>query len=200
MNSRVQAISVLSIALLTIVSLTRISQAQQVVQRGALGTPSQILDETGEWTTPLLVARDSDEEVYIPDVSNPEWLQRNYPDFWEKYKYEMTFLTFYRTSRACRANMIAWGYSDAAHVDACEKDISYRVRRLSVDTHLKTVTLTMAAMVDHAGQILPGSVEQQPTSRSWAELGANTQAAIAKATRFVAQQMKIYDQKLNRSH
>jgi hypothetical protein len=98
MNSRAQANSTLFAALLVILSLASTCHAQQVVQRGALGTPSQMLDETGEWTTPLLVARDSDVEVYIPDVSNPEWLKRNYPDFWNKYQYVMTFLTFYRTS------------------------------------------------------------------------------------------------------
>ena len=176
------------------------THAQQVVQRGALGRPSEILDETGQWTTPLLVAHDSDVEIYIPDVSNADWLKQNYPDFRDKYQYVLTFLTFYRTPRACRANMIGWGYGDAAHLNACEQDIGYRIRRASVDTHLKTVTLTMAAMVDHNGQIVPASVEDQPVSRSWANLDANSQEALNKATAFVTQQMKIYDRRVNRSH
>jgi hypothetical protein len=176
------------------------ASAQQVVQRGALGTPSEILDETGHWTTPLLVASDKDVEIYVPDVSNTDWLKQNYPDFRDKYQYVLTFLTFYRTPRACRANMIGWGYGDAAHLNACETDIGYRIRRASVDTHLKTVTLTMAAMVDNQGQIVPASVEQEPVSRDWANLDTNSQAALSKATDFVAQQMKIYDRRVNRSH
>jgi hypothetical protein len=176
------------------------SVAQQVVQRGALGKPSEILDETGQWTTPLLAARDGDVEIYIPDVSNPDWLKQNYPDFRDKYQYVLTFLTFYRTPRACRANMIGWGYSDAAHLNACETDIGYRIRRASVDTHLKTVTLIMAAMVDHDGQIVPASVEQQAISRNWADLDANSQEALQKATALIAEQMKIYDRRVNRSH
>lgn len=150
--------------------------------------------------TPLLVAKDSDVQIYIPDLSNQAWLKRNYPDFWNKYQYEMTFLTFYRTPRACRANMIGWGYSDAAHVDACEKDIGYRIRRVSVDTHLKTVTLIMAAMVDHAGQIVPESVERQPVSRNWTDLDTNSRDALGKATGLVTDQMNIYDRKINGNH
>jgi hypothetical protein len=200
MNSRAPAKSFLFATLLAIVSFASTGYAQQVVQRGALGRPAEMMDETGEWTTPLLVAKDSDVQIYIPDVSNQAWLKRNYPDFWNKYQYEMTFLTFYQTPRACRANMIGWGYSDAAHVDACEKDIGYRVRRVSVDTHLKTVTLIMAAMVDHNGQIVPGSTEQQPISRNWSSLDANTQEALTKATGFVTEQMKIYDRKINGNH
>ena len=200
MNSRVQRPSIVFTVLFFMLGMASSSHAQQVVQRGALGRPAQLMDETGEWTTPLLVAKNSDVEIYIPDVSSPEWLKRNYPDFWNKYQYEMTFLTFYRTPRACRANMIGWGYSDAAHLDACEKDIGYRVRRVSVDTHLKTVTLVMAAMVDHSGQIVPASTEQQPISRNWTELDSNTQEALEKATDVVTKQMKIYDRRVNGNH
>lgn len=175
-------------------------RAQQVVQRGALGIPSQLLDETGQWTTPLLVAHDSDVDIYVPDVSNQEWLKQNYPDYWNRQQYVLTFLTFYKTPRACRANMIGWGNSDAAHINACETDIGYRVRQVTVDAHLKTVTLIMAAMVDHNGEIVPGSTERQPISRNWSGLDGNSQQALSKATEFIAQQMKIYDRKLNNSH
>jgi hypothetical protein len=199
MKLRIRAGALLPAALVFLF-LPSICAAQQVVQRGALGSPAEMLDETGEWTTPLLVAQDSDVEIYIPDVSNQVWLKQNYPDFWNKYQYEITFLTFYRTPRACRANMIGWGNSDAAHLNACETDIGYRVRRVSVDTHLKTVRLRMAAMVDHSGQIVPATVERQPISRNWANLDANSQEALRKASDLVAQQMKSYDHRINRSH
>jgi hypothetical protein len=96
--------------------------------------------------------------------------------------------------------MIGWGYGDAAHLDACEKDIAYRIRRASVDTHLKTVTLIMAAMVDNRGQIVPASVERQPIFRSWSDLDANTQGALQKATDLITTQMKIYDRRMNGNH
>jgi hypothetical protein len=198
---RMQAKPLLRAALMVTLWLPSAScVAQQVVQRGALGKPSQMLDETGQWTTPLLAARDSDVQIYIPDVSNPDWLKQNYPDFRDKYQYVLTFLTFYRTPRACRANMIAWGRSDAAHLDACETEIGYRIRRASVDSHLKTVTLIMAAMVDNGGQIVPSSIEQQPISRNWSDLDANTQEALGKATALISEQMKIYDRRVNRNH
>jgi hypothetical protein len=200
MNSHVRKHYIVFTAFFLILGMASTCHAQQVVQRGALGRPAEMLDDTGQWTTPLLVAKDSDVEIYAPDVSNPEWLKRNYPDFWNKYQYEITFLTFYRTPRACKANMIGWGNSDAAHLDACETDIGYRVRQVSVDTHLKTVTLVMAAMVDHNGQIVPRTTERQAISRRWVDLDGNSQEALEKATDAITQQMKIYDRRLNGSH
>jgi hypothetical protein len=173
--------------------------AQQVVQRGALGKPAEVLDDTGQWTTPLLVSSDRDVEIYIPDVTSPDWLKRNYTDFQEKHQYVLSFFTFYRNPKACRANQIAWGYGDAAHLDACD-DISYRVRQATVDTHLKTVTLIMAAMIGQDGQIVPSSMERQAISRNWSELDAHTQEALEKATGVIAEQMRIYDRKVNGIH
>jgi hypothetical protein len=62
------------------------------------------------------------------------------------------------------------------------------------------VTLVMAAMLDHSGQIVPDSTEQQPISRQWADLDANSQQALEKASDLVAKQMKIYDRRLNGNH
>jgi hypothetical protein len=112
---------------------------QQIVQRGPLGRPAQVLDETQQWSTPLLVSSDHDVEIYLPDVSSPEWLRRNYTDFENKGQYVLSMFTFYRTTKACRANQIGWGYSDAAHLDACN-DISYRLRQIAVDSHQKTAS------------------------------------------------------------
>jgi hypothetical protein len=132
-------------------------------------------------------------------VSSADWLKKNYSDFEEKEQYVISFFTFYRNTKACRANQIAWGYSDAAHLDACN-DISYRVRQVSVDAHLKTVALMMAAMIGQDGQIVPSSVERQPISRSWADLDSNSQEALQKATALISQQMKIYDRKVKGIH
>jgi hypothetical protein len=175
------------------------SFGQQIVQRGALGKPAEVLDETQQWSTSLLVSSDRDVEIYIPDVTSPAWLKRNYPDFEQTNQYVLSFFTFYRTTKACRANQIAWGYSDAAHLDACN-DISYRVRQASVDAHLKTVTLMMAAMIGQDGRIVGSTIEQEPVSRTWAQLDANTQEALQKATALVSEQMRVYDRKINGVH
>jgi hypothetical protein len=184
--------------LVTLCCLFLLPQAgfsQQVLQRGALGRPSQVLDETEQWTTPLLTAGDKEVEIYIPDVSNAVWLQRNYPDFWDKKQYVISMFTFYRTPRACRANQIAWGFADQAHLDACI-DIGYRVRQTSVDAQQKTVTLIMAGMVTQDGQLIQDSVQQQSISRTWAQLDPNTQTALQKTTELVADQMRAYDRRV----
>src|ERR1700761_7784601 len=142
---------------------------QQVVQRGTLGAPASVMDETQQWTAPVLLAEDSDVGIYVPDVSSPEWLKRNYAGFMDKGQYVISMFTFYKTPRACRANQIGWGNADAAHLDACTNDITYRVREATVDTNQKTVTLIMAAMVGQDGQIVPSSVQQQAVTRLWSE-------------------------------
>jgi hypothetical protein len=168
---------------------------QAVVQRGALGQPLQVFDETQNWTTPLLVAEDHDVQIYIPDVSNQAWLAANYLDFRDKHQYMISMFTLYKTPKACQANQIGWGNGDGASLDACNNDIGYRVRQASVDTHLKTVTLVMAAMVDPDGQIIPDSIRRDRVTRNWADLDANSQTALTKATAVIAEQMKRYDRK-----
>jgi hypothetical protein len=172
---------------------------QQVVQRGALGRPSQVMDETQQWTTPLLVSSDHDVEIYIPDVTSTEWLKRNYADFMNTGQYVVSMFTFYRTTKACRANQIGWGNGDYAHLDACN-DISYRLRQGRVDTNQKTVTLMMAGMIGQDGQIEPESVQDQPITRTWADLDANTKAALKKTTDLISAQMAVYDRKMKGVH
>jgi hypothetical protein len=94
-------------ACLVLLSLSSIAaQGQQVIQRGPFGKPAQVLDDTGQWSTPLLVASDSDVQMYIPDVSNPDWLKKNYPDYIDRGTYTITMFTFYKTPTACRANQL----------------------------------------------------------------------------------------------
>ncbi len=176
-----------------------VSGAQQVVVRGAFGKPAQMLDETGQWTTPLEVAGDKDVEIYTADVSSPDWLKANYDAFETRGQYLLTMLTFYKNPKACRANQIAWGYGDTAHLDACVA-IGYRVRRATVDVNLKTVTLVEAAMVGQDGTVVEGSVERQGVTRRWAELDANTQTALDVTTKLVAKQMDGYDRRLRSLH
>jgi len=175
------------------------SLGQQIVQRGALGQPSQVLDETQQWTVPLLVASDKSVLIYIPDITNPEWLKRNYSDFENRGVYTLSLFTFYKTPEACRANQIAWGLSTGAHLDACNW-IGYRVRRGLIDPRQKSVTLIMAGMVDQNGNLDPKSIQDQSISRSWDQLDANTQTALKKANALVTEQMKIYDRKIQSAH
>ncbi len=183
-------------ALVLSLPLITAAQAQQVVQRGALGTPSSVYDETEQWTTPILLASDHDVLIYMPDISNPEWLARNYSDYINRGTYTLSLFTFYKTPEACRANQLGWGLGDTGHLNACDS-IGYRVRRALIDPPSKSVTLITAAMVDQNGNIDPSSVEDRSVFRTWDQLDVNTQKALAKADTFIKAQMKIYD---NRQH
>ena len=172
---------------------------QQVVQRGPFNKPAQVLDETQQWTIPLLVSSDHDVEIYIPDVTSAEWLSRNYSDFLNRGSYTLTTFTLYKTLKACRANLVSWGQGDANHLDACA-DIGYRVRQLTVDPNQKSVQLLNAAMVDQSGQIDPSSVQQTAIFRTWDQLDETTQKAILKANDIITRQMKIYDARIHAPH
>lgn len=166
--------------------------AQQVVQRGTFGHPGGVLDETDQWTTPLSLVEDPEVIIYMPDTSTPQWLQRNYDSYLNKGTYVLSLFTFYRTPAACRANQIAWGLGDAAHLNACV-DIAYRVRRARIDPVSKTITLETAAMVDQNGNIQPNTVQEDHVFRTWDQLDTNTQTALKKADDLISHQMKIYD-------
>lgn len=172
---------------------TSTTQAQQLVQRGPFNKPVQVFDDTGQWTIPLLVASSDDVEMYIPDITAADWLNRNYQPYIDRGQYTISMFTLYKTPRACRTNQLQSGFSDAAHIDACLVTIRYRVRQALVDTRQKTVTLLTAAMLDQDGQMDPASVQHDTRTRTWAELDANSQTALDKTTQLVAKQMKIYD-------
>lgn len=167
----------------------------QVIQRGPFGKPNAVLDETEQWTAPLLVAQDHDVEIYIPDVSSVDWLQKNYPEFHDRARYTITMYTFYRTPEACRTNQINWGLGDQAHLNACALDIRYRVRRIQVDLGAKSVTLQMGAMVNQNGLMGEASVDQG-IFRTWDQLDANSQTALEKTNALVTKQMQSYEKKL----
>ncbi len=181
------------------VGAAKLSLGQQVVQRGALGAPSQVYDETQQWTNPIPVAGDADQDVYIPDVSNTPWLDRNYADFENKGVYTISMFTQYKKPRACRRDLTGWGSADAAHLDACV-DIGYRVREITIDTLQKTVSLVFASMVGQDGQILQDSTPMQHITRRWADLDPMAVTALTKTTQIVTDQMGTYDRKMRGVH
>ncbi len=172
---------------------------QQLVERGPLGKPSQVLDETGEWTTPLLLVSDESVQIYIPDVTSSEWLKQNYSNYKDRSFYTLSTFTFYKTPEACQINQTNWGLGDAEHLNDCAF-IGYRVRRAVVNPHEKSVTLVMAAMIDSKGAIQPSSIRTDKIFRFWNQLDKNTENALQKANALIEEQMKIYDQKIQSIH
>lgn len=166
---------------------------QQLIQRGPFSKPVQVLDETGQWTTPLLMFSDADVDLFIPDITAADWLNRNYPGFLDKGQYTVSMFTLYKTPRACRVNQTQSGFADAAHLDACMVTIRYRLRQALVDTQQKTVTLVTAAMLNQDGGMDPASVQHDSRTRSFSELDTGTQAALAKTNELVGKQMRLYD-------
>lgn len=51
-------------------------------------------------------------------------------------------------------------------------------------------------MVDPEGNLDPGSVQEQPLVRRWAELDPKTQAALEKTSALVSKQIQQYDKRV----
>ena len=176
--------------------LCSVATAQQVVQRGALGIPSAVLDENAQWSSPVELLSNSDVSVYMPDVSNSIWLDHNAENFLKTGQYTLTLLTFYKTRHTCRTDQVLLGFSDAAHIDACNV-IRYRVRQIAVNAPQNSVTLLMSGTADENGTIDPGSVIHETRTRGIKEMGTEAQSALSKATDIIAKQSLAYDRRLN---
>lgn len=175
---------------------TAISSAQQVVQRGALGAPASVLDETQQWTAAIPIAGSAEEDLYVPDVSTAAWLAHNYDDFEGKGVYTITTYTQYKRPSACRRDLVRWGNGDSAHLAACI-DIGYRERLLRIDIGQKTVTLLFSSMVDQDGNRMPDQMPVQTATRVWSQMDPFVQQVLERTNKLVAEQMQIYNRKLN---
>ncbi len=172
------------------------ASAQQVVQRGALGVPAAVLDENAQWSSPVELLSNNDVSVYMPDVSNSVWLDHNAENFLKTGQYTLTLVTFYKTRHTCRTDQVLLGFSDGAHIDACNV-IRYRVRQIAVNTPQKTITLLMSGVADESGAVDPQSVLHETRTRGFKDLGDEALAALTKATDIIAKQSLAYDRRLN---
>ena len=172
------------------------ASAQQVVQRGPLGYPSGLQDENGQWSAPVPLLDNADVALFMPDVSNVSWLDHNAENFLKTGQYTLTLLSFYKTRRVCRTDQVVSGFSDAAHIDACNV-IRYRLRQVAVNAQQNTVTLLSSATADGSGTIDSSSVVTETRTRGIKELGAEAQAALSKATGIIAKQSLAYDRRVN---
>ena len=145
-------------------SFFRAATAQQVVQRGPLGYPSGLQDENGQWSAPVPLLDNADVALYMPDVSNVSWLDHNAENFLKTGQYTLTLLSFYKTRRVCRTDQVVSGFSDAAHIDACNA-IRYRLRQVAVNAQQNTVTLLSSATADESGTIDSSSVVTETRTR-----------------------------------
>ena len=172
------------------------ASAQQIVQRGALGFPAALLDENAQWSAPVELLSNADVSVFMPDISNAVWLDNNAERFLNTGQYTLTLVTFYKTRHTCRTDQVLSGFSDAAHIDACNV-IRYRVRQIAVNTPQKTITLLMSGTADESGTVDPGSVLHETRTRGFKDLGDEALGALTKATDIIAKQALAYDRRIN---
>jgi hypothetical protein len=164
---------------------------QQIIQTGALNVPTAVLTPDSHWSSLIPILSTSDRNLYIEDPSNDAWLAHNAAAFLDRGQYTVTLVSFYKTRRACREDQIRAGFSDAAHVNACD-NYRYRVSQVAVDSPQNSVTLLFSAMVLTGGTLDPASIHRETNTRAFSELSADAQKALSDATKLVAKQSRIY--------
>jgi hypothetical protein len=130
-------------------------------------------------------------DIFIEDPSAETWLSRNAQAFLDRGQFTLTVVSFYKTPHPCHEDQIRSGFSDAAHIAACNND-RYSVRRISVDAPQNSVTLLYSALVSANGALDAATVYRETRTRGFAELGPDAQKALSEATKLVAQQVHSY--------
>jgi hypothetical protein len=164
---------------------------QQVIQTGALNAPTDVLTRDNQWSSLISVLSNSDEDLYIEDPSTNAWLARNAQAFVDRGQYTITLVSFYKTDHACRTDQIHSGFSDAAHVDACN-NYRYRIRQIAVDAPQNTLTMLLSAMVFTGGTLDPTSIARETRTRGFNSLDADSQKAVSDTTKLAGQQSHSY--------
>lgn len=192
MNRRT-ALAPLALALLCIPAKPQQPPAasQQIIQVGALNVPSQVFTDSGQWSTLLPILSTPDVDLFIEDPSNDDWLAHNAASFLDRGQYTVILVSYYKTVRACRADQIHAGLSDAEHMDACN-NYRYAVRRIAVDNPQSAVTLLFSAMVFSGGTLDAASIHRETRTRGITELGSDAQKALADTTKLVAKESRAY--------
>lgn len=183
----------LALAVLALASLPALAQQppQQILQTGALAAPAAVLTGKDQWANLISILSTSDLDLYIEDPSTDTWLSRNAQSFLSRGQFTLTVVSFYKTPHPCHQDEIRAGFSDAAHLQACNVD-RYAVRRIAVDAPQNTVTVLYSALVTSAGALDPVTVHRETRTRAFANLGPEAQKAISDATKLVATQVQSY--------
>ena len=182
----------LTLALVCVPTRAQMQANMPVIETGALNIPTNVLTQDNQWSSLIPVLSNPDENLYIEDPSNDAWLARNAENFIDRGQYTITLVSFYKTRRACREDQIHAGFSDSAHVDACDA-YRYRIRQIAVDAPENTLTLLFSAMVFTGGTLDSTSIVRETRTRGFNGLDADSQKALSDTTKLVAKQSRIYD-------
>jgi hypothetical protein len=163
---------------------------QQVIQPGALNIPGAVFTQNNEWSSLITILSLADQDFYVEDPSTDTWLSRNAQSFLDRGHYVITAVSFYKTPRPCRADMVRAG-ADLAHQNACDQ-YRYRIRQISVDSAQNLITLLYSVMVFSNGTPDLTSVLRETGSRGFSELDTDAQKAVSNATQLIAKQVHQY--------
>lgn len=166
-------------------------QPQQILQTGALNAPAAVLTQNNQWSSLISILSTSDLDLFVEDPSTDTWLARNAQAFLDRGQFTITLVSFYKSPHPCHEDQIRAGFSDAAHIAACDTD-RYAVRTIAVDAPQNSITLLYSALVSTTGTVDAVTVHRETRTRGFAQLGPDAQKAISEATKLVATQVHSY--------
>src|SRR5271165_4355838 len=130
---------------------------QGLLKPGPVGRPLLVMDDAGNWSTPISLYSDSDVEIFVPDITTTGWIAWHAREFREAGTYSVYVFSFYKNDRLCRQSRIPAEHdTDPKWLEACAA-LRYQRKLTSIDTRKKTVTLLEVVLMEGDGQFRPQS-------------------------------------------
>jgi hypothetical protein len=162
----------------------------ELVKAGPFGRPILVMDDGDKWSIPILIYKDSEIEILVPDITTTVWVQWNVERFRKTGAFSTRLYAFFKNDHVCRRVLIPAGHkSDPKYLEDCKK-LRYRVSYVTIDTRKKTAAVWKGIYIlkDGSLQMLPGSSAMLPI----AEMDRNAATDLNRVSAIVTREMREY--------
>ncbi|MDR3575468.1 MAG: hypothetical protein P4L50_16530 [Anaerolineaceae bacterium] len=164
----------------------------RLIQVGPFGRPLQVQDEFSNWKIPISVYRDSEVEMFIPDITDAGWSAWNIEKFRRTGEYTVTVYSHFKNSDFCRREIIPAGRKNDSYIVKACTALRYQSRLFSVNTRNNTITVLRSILMGTDGRGDIESVSFQRTLLSHTSAAQPTLKAIGAISLIVKRQSRSF--------
>jgi Gram-negative bacterial TonB protein C-terminal len=160
-----------------------------LVITGSDGVPTQVQDQSGNWSTPIKVYSDNDVEIFIPDMTTvgAKFQDEDLYSLEGIYRTQLTF--FYKTDKMCLGQLTSSEKTNVANQEAC-RDMRYEADAIMVDTKTTMVQLATQIRTGADAQIHPEHVLSPKFSSPLAALSTPMAKAISATSELMSHRVQ----------
>jgi hypothetical protein len=109
--------------------------------RGPFGRPVAVMDEGDHWSTPILIYSDDEQEVFVPEITDPGWVSWFAATFRQNGIYSVFLYSYFPNDHWCLKYMTPTPSATKSDFAKSCAAVHYRRTQVEVDTRKKTVTI-----------------------------------------------------------